>query len=180
MKISKAELANSPHLRRLLSPEAAKSIGLEPLPNTDSKTNSSPPPTLKELFKDLTPAEKRRLKGDEAKQHGILCAWLVKNEIPFIHAPTSRRVHDLPPGWPDFTVFHKIEDRYSDALPFNIAYALFIEIKVPGGSLSWEQIQWQKRLPVQMCATAYDAMRLAASFCRLPIPVFQPPTSLPI
>jgi hypothetical protein len=172
MKISKSELANSPHLRRLLSPEAAKSIGLEPLLNSDIKTDSSPPLTLRELFKDLTPAERKRLRGDEAKQHGILCAWLVKNEIPFIHAPTSRRVHDLPPGWPDFTIFYAPDS--------SECQCLFIEIKVPGGSLSWEQIQWQKRLPVGMCATAYDAMRLVASFCRLPIPVFQPPTSLPL
>jgi hypothetical protein len=169
MKITKAQLASTPSLRRLLSPEAAKSIGLEPLPNSDSKTDSSPPLTLKELFKDLTPAERRRLRGDEAKQHGILCAWLCKNEIPFIHAPTSRRVHDLPPGWPDFTVFAPDTAFY----PPTRCFALFIEMKCPGGCLSWEQKEWIKRLPVTIVPSAYAAMREVAAFAKLDLPALQ-------
>jgi len=80
-------------------------------------------------------SEERRakaLRGTEAKEHDALGAWLARNEVEFIHAPCSRKVKDLEPGWEDFTIF--FQDRY-----------LLVEIKVEGGSLSADQERVQRR-----------------------------------
>ena len=93
----------------------------------------------------IDPADRKRLKiktseerkakalrGTEAKEHDALGAWLARNEVECIHAPCSRKVKDLEPGWEDFTVF--FQDRY-----------LLVEIKVEGGSLSADQTRVQRR-----------------------------------
>jgi hypothetical protein len=40
----------------------------------------------------------------ESKEHGIVMRWAKRNRLRVLHARTSSRVHDLPPGWPDFTL----------------------------------------------------------------------------
>jgi hypothetical protein len=66
-------------------------------------------------------------KALERQEHAIVCNWLSLHQIEFIHAWTARRVRDLPPGWPDFTLFYGKGQ-------------LLIEMKVQGGRLSKEQI----------------------------------------
>lgn len=153
--ISKTDIAAAPNLLRCLSAPDLAALGLS------KPTDSSPKPTLKGAFDHLSPAQKKRLRGTEAKQHGIICNWLLRHKIPFIHAPTSRKVVDLPPGWPDFTIFRQ-------SPPIN--EVLLIEIKVPGGQLSWEQKYWIKLLCVEISPSAGSAIKLAADFCSIPIP----------
>jgi hypothetical protein len=60
---------------------------------------------------------------DEKADHNRVMSWVSRNELLCIHAPTFRRVHDLPPGWPDFTFIWG--DRH-----------LFVELKSVRGRLS--------------------------------------------
>src|SRR5262252_7878743 len=56
----------------------------------------------------------------EKEEHKTVLNWLKRNQLKYIHAPTSGAVHDLEPGHPDFTVF------------FGPQFRLY-EIKVEGG-----------------------------------------------
>jgi hypothetical protein len=42
----------------------------------------------------------------EGKEHELVMAWVRLHGLKCIHAPTTRRVHDLEPGWPDFTLVY--------------------------------------------------------------------------
>jgi hypothetical protein len=105
-----------------------------------------------------TPQERalKALRGAEALEHTQLCGWLRRNGLEAIHAPCSRRVRDLEPGWPDFTIFYR--DRY-----------IMIEIKVEGGSLSVVQEAMHQRLtraraPLYVCGGYQDARNLVSKW----------------
>lgn len=159
--ISRAELAANPNLTRLLSPEQARVLGIT-LPPTP--TPPSAPSTLKDAFAQLTRPQKARLRGTESKQHAIFVTWLTKHQIPHIHAPTGRKVHDLPPGWPDFSIFRKTPSS-------TITQCLLIEFKVPGGVLSFEQEYWMKLLDILIVPHAFQAIASTAAFCEIHLPV---------
>jgi hypothetical protein len=76
--------------------------------------------TLSELMEKAAP-------GRERKEHATVMAHVRKYKWPVLHADTRRRVHDLPPGWPDFTAIRGKK-------------VLLIEMKVTGGKLSSEQM----------------------------------------
>ena len=42
----------------------------------------------------------------ESKEHDVVMAWASWNGLYIIHARCRRRVHDLPPGWPDFNLIY--------------------------------------------------------------------------
>jgi hypothetical protein len=42
----------------------------------------------------------------EGKEHDVVMAWASRNGLYIIHASCRRRVHDLPPGWPDFALVY--------------------------------------------------------------------------
>jgi hypothetical protein len=81
-----------------------------------------------------TPQERaaKALRGLESIEHRQLLGWLNRNALEVIHAPCSRAVKDLEPGWEDFTLFYR--DKY-----------LLIEIKVEGGRLSEDQERMHTR-----------------------------------
>jgi VRR-NUC domain len=78
---------------------------------------------------------------DEKADHKRVMAWVARNELKCIHAPTFRRVHDLPPGWPDFTLIWG--DQH-----------LFVELKSARGRLSPAQLEMKAKLEAQG-ATVY-------------------------
>lgn len=170
MKMTKSELAASPHLVRLLDPAVAQELGILHKDSPQKLIGNSPADTLKDVWKNLTPEAKRKLRGAEAKEHGIFSAWLLKHSCPHIHAPTSRKVVDLPPGWPDYTLIRN----HQSASPVELLFmgeCLLLELKVPGGVLSWEQKEWAKLLPVNIVPSAYAAIRAAAIFYHIDLPV---------
>lgn len=65
--------------------------------------------------------------GSETDQHNEVLKWAKWQELHVLHARTSEAVHDLPPGWPDFTLL------YADR-------ALLIEMKVNN---RWRECQLQ-------------------------------------
>jgi len=125
MGISLSSLSS--HQQGLIDPEARKELGIQ------------------------TPKERaeKALRGVEALEHTQLCGWLCRNEIEYIHAPCSRRVKDLEPGWEDYTIFYR-------------HLYLLIEIKVSGGVLSpvQEKVHFRhtrKGMPVHVCGGYQDA-----------------------
>ena len=51
-------------------------------------------------------AFEKRSKLEEGKEHDIVMAWISRHELKCIHASCKRKVHDLEPGHPDFTLLH--------------------------------------------------------------------------
>jgi hypothetical protein len=78
---------------------------------------------------------------DEKADHNRVMSWVRRNELECIHAPTFRRVHDLPPGWPDFSLI------WGDRI-------LFVELKSARGRLSPAQLEMKAKLEAQG-ATVY-------------------------
>jgi hypothetical protein len=71
--------------------------------------------------------------GREGKEHGIVLSWCRRNRIKCIHAPCTRKVKDLEPGFPDFMFYRG--RRY-----------LFVEMKVAQGYLSEDQKNFHQEL----------------------------------
>ena len=169
MNFTRDQLANQPHLRRLLSPEAEKELNLPPV-NEPEKSEVLTPHTssgdLKDLWAELSPAQKRSLKGTEAKVHAVILNFALKNKLPHIHGAYGRATHELPAGWPDFTFFRKIPGAFENK-------ALFMEIKVPGGVLSFQQKFWLTVLDIHIVPNAYHAINLLDTFYDLHLPVYQ-------
>lgn len=88
--------------------------------------------------------------ADEKADHKLVMSWVSRNELECIHAPTFRRVHDLPPGWPDFTFI------WGD-------HHLFVELKSAKGRLSPAQIEMKAKLESQGATVyvkfSYDQVR---------------------
>jgi hypothetical protein len=82
-----------------------------------------------------------KLTKDEKADHKLIMSWVARNELECIHAPTFRRVHDLPPGWPDFSLI------WGDRI-------LFVELKSARGRLSPAQLEMKAKLEAQG-ATVY-------------------------
>lgn len=156
MKLSIEELKNKPHLLALITDEDLVALGIDPKSIRPSTTSISKDGVISVLSEKAL----RELKGLEKAQHITFANWLRQEEHHYIHAPTYRKVHDLPPGWPDFTVFRN---------PFRLdfATAFFIEFKSPiSGFLSEEQQQFRKSFYVHICYAAIDAINLAREFFR--------------
>ena len=62
----------------------------------------------------------------EGEMHQKFGQWLNLNEVRYIHTPFGKK-SQLPEGWPDFTVF------------LAGARVMFVELKGPVGTLTWEQ-----------------------------------------
>jgi hypothetical protein len=71
--------------------------------------------------------------GRERKEHNDVLNWCLLNRIKCIHAPCTRKVKDLEPGFPDFMFYRA--GRY-----------LFVEMKVAQGYLSEDQKQFHQEL----------------------------------
>lgn len=71
-------------------------------------------------------AEAKRVRLAESREHAVVMNWSRKNNLFVIHARTSSRVHDLPAGWPDFTLIHGPKH-------------LLVEMKIGSNKLSPEQ-----------------------------------------
>jgi hypothetical protein len=156
MRLSTEELKNNPNLLRLMSDEGLESIGLNPQAIKSSTKNISAGADPKNPLSLLSPTALRHLRGQEKAQHITFSNWLSLHNHRFLHAPTYRKVHDLPPGWPDFTLFKSILD---------LNYALFIEFKSPwSGKLSKEQLAFRKSAFVHVSYSALDAINLAKDF----------------
>lgn len=88
--------------------------------------------------------------ADEKADHKRVMSWVARNKLECIHAPTFRRVHDLPPGWPDFTLI--FGDRH-----------LFVELKSARGRLSQAQLEMKAKLEAQGATVyvkfSYDSTR---------------------
>lgn len=119
----------------LLSPEDRKELGL--------KTNE-------EVFA-------KAAKGFEKAEHDLVLSWSSLHRLEPIHAACHRKVHDLPPGWPDFTFC--VMDR-----------VLFVEMKVEGGRLNEDQIRMHAILGLLGCTvhitgSALETMKLVGDWC---------------
>jgi VRR-NUC domain len=71
--------------------------------------------------------------GREKIEHNTVLAWCSLNRLKCVHAPCSRKVKDLEPGFPDFMFYRN--GRY-----------LFVEMKVLGGYLSEDQKNFHQEL----------------------------------
>lgn len=71
---------------------------------------------------------RQKISHGERKEHATVMAWIRRNRLKVVHASTIRKVKDLEPGWPDFTLIHG-------------GRSLLVEMKVDGGESSPDQVR---------------------------------------
>lgn len=69
----------------------------------------------------------------EREEHKIVMSWCKRNGLKCIHAGTHRKVHDLEPGWPDFSLIYENQ-------------VFLAEMKVGSNTLSEDQKRVMKEL----------------------------------